>query len=344
MKTTPTTRVRFVLVIGLILVSAALAGCTRDRPTPETVTSTTTVVSTVIALPAELPVDSSGAETTDAGGEPEAISVETPVPGEGDPAAAGEPETVIEEYEVKSGDTVGSIAIEFGMSVEDLRALNLMEDDLIQVGQRLQVRITPPTPTPTPAPFLHIVARGETLSEIAAKYGVSWVDIIAINRMPDQNALRAGQELIIPGYSPEAPVVEGEETAPAEGEVAASGEPATTELSADGSAQATHVVKANETLIQIAEIYGLNVGTLATANNIRNRSLLRTGQVLVLPGVTQNQADAARAIKHTVQRGESLSQIAKDYGVATSAIVRANNLANPNSVYTGQVLIIPQPE
>jgi LysM repeat protein len=58
----------------------------------------------------------------------------------------------------------------------------------------------------------------------------------------------------------------------------------------------------------------------------------------------QNQADAARAIKHTVQRGESLSQIAKDYGVATAAIVRANNLANPNSVYTGQVLIIPQSE
>jgi LysM repeat protein len=46
-------------------------------------------------------------------------------------------------------------------------------------------------------------------------------------------------------------------------------------------------------------------------------------------------------VMHTVQRGESISSIAALYNTTVNAIVRANNLKNPNVIYKGQKLKIP---
>lgn len=46
-------------------------------------------------------------------------------------------------------------------------------------------------------------------------------------------------------------------------------------------------------------------------------------------------------VTHTVKAGETLSSIAALYGVTVDAIVQANNIANPNLIHVGQVLIIP---
>lgn len=44
---------------------------------------------------------------------------------------------------------------------------------------------------------------------------------------------------------------------------------------------------------------------------------------------------------HTVQKGESLSVIAKQYGVTVRAIAEANNITNPNLIKINQKLVIP---
>ncbi len=44
---------------------------------------------------------------------------------------------------------------------------------------------------------------------------------------------------------------------------------------------------------------------------------------------------------HTVRIGETLSEIARDYGVSTSALMNANNISNPNRIFVGQSLCIP---
>jgi len=49
----------------------------------------------------------------------------------------------------------------------------------------------------------------------------------------------------------------------------------------------------------------------------------------------------ANYIWHTVQRGESLSSIARRYGTTWQAIAQANNLSNPNQIYVGQKLKVP---
>jgi nucleoid-associated protein YgaU len=44
---------------------------------------------------------------------------------------------------------------------------------------------------------------------------------------------------------------------------------------------------------------------------------------------------------HRVKRGETLSQIAKWYGVSVNQLAKANGIKNPNRIYAGQVLCIP---
>ncbi len=57
----------------------------------------------------------------------------------------------------------------------------------------------PPAPTVTPTNFeTHVVGAGDTLADIAARYGVTWQDIADFNNMSNPNALEIGQELRIP--------------------------------------------------------------------------------------------------------------------------------------------------
>lgn len=66
-----------------------------------------------------------------------------------------------------------------------------------------QPRRTPtpaPQVTPEPPPFVHVVQRGEYLTLIADMYDVSVEDIVALNDIKNPNRIRAGRELLIPGY------------------------------------------------------------------------------------------------------------------------------------------------
>lgn len=66
-----------------------------------------------------------------------------------------------------------------------------------------QPRHTPtpaPEVTPEPPPFVHVVQRGEYLTLIADMYGVRVEDILALNDIKNPNRIRAGRELLIPGY------------------------------------------------------------------------------------------------------------------------------------------------
>src|SRR3954470_7678088 len=63
--------------------------------------------------------------------------------------------------------------------------------------------------------------------------------------------------------------------------------------------------------------------------------------VLLITGITSSAA-AAGPVYHTVQPGQTLYSIASWYGTSVWAISCANGLYNPNYVYAGQVLVIPQ--
>jgi LysM repeat protein len=90
-------------------------------------------------------------------------------------------------------------------------------------------------------------------------------------------------------------------------------------------------------------MYGTTTTAIAQANNLANPSLIRTGQRLVIPGVSGPVSGSTSTGSRTyiVQRGDNLSRIAAKYGVTVDAIVKANNLKNASLIYAGQKLIIP---
>uniref|UniRef100_UPI002CDC360E LysM peptidoglycan-binding domain-containing protein n=1 Tax=Aggregatilinea sp. TaxID=2806333 RepID=UPI002CDC360E len=64
--------------------------------------------------------------------------------------------------------------------------------------------------------------------------------------------------------------------------------------------------------------------------------------IFAMPALALAQ-DGGQTITHTVQPGETLWNIAVAYGTTAQAIAQANNILNPQLIYVGQVLTIPQP-
>ncbi len=53
-------------------------------------------------------------------------------------------------------------------------------------------------PAPGASPIVHVIAAGETLTSIAAKYGVSVQALVAANHIANPDSIEAGQRLVIP--------------------------------------------------------------------------------------------------------------------------------------------------
>lgn len=135
---------------------------------------------------------------------------------------------------------------------------------------RYQPALAEPAPAPRPDQVIHTVQAGENLFRIGLRYGVSWIDIMQANSLPN-TTIYAGQQLIIPLHGP-AP------TPPPEGE------PAPAPTAAPPPAESTtYVVQRGDILSRIAQRFGVTVSAIVFANNIANPSLIYAGQVLTIP-------------------------------------------------------------
>jgi len=112
-------------------------------------------------------------------------------------------------YTVKDGETLASIALHAGTTSSELKHLNGLKSDYVRPGQELKLPAAPaPAAPPAAAPVrkangsaTYTVRPGETLGEIARKTGVKTRDILVANNIADPKKIRAGQELVIPGYT-----------------------------------------------------------------------------------------------------------------------------------------------
>ena len=107
----------------------------------------------------------------------------------------------------------------------------------------------------------------------------------------------------------------------------------------------TIVIQRGDTLNQIAREYNTTVTRLVELNNIANPNLIFAGATLVVPsGETSNDSDSNSTSGQTiyiVQRGDTLNQIAAEFGTTAIAIAKENNIRNINLIFVGQRLIIP---
>ncbi|MCG3881200.1 LysM peptidoglycan-binding domain-containing protein [Psychrobacter sp. Ps3] len=178
----------------------------------------------------------------------------------------------------------------------------------------------------------YTVKRGDTLSNIASRAGVSWREIAEWNQIDPKANLLSGSTLYLYNAKPIEPLK-------------SSNTPAQPE---------SYVVQSGDTLIGTANRFGLSVTQLATYNNLSSRADLLRGQKLWLvpgkvtaPAVTpaapsRKRAQSTTATKsYKVQSGDGLIALAKQFGISTQALADLNGIGSADSLYVGQTLKIP---
>lgn len=100
-------------------------------------------------------------------------------------------------------------------------------------------------------------------------------------------------------------------------------------------------VNRGETLSGIAIKYNTSYQYLARINGIANPNLIYVGQELKVPALDNYKIHDTSHRLYIVRRGNTLTQIAREYGVTIENIVELNGIANPNLIYIGETLRIP---
>ena len=162
-----------------------------------------------------------------------------------------------------------------------------------------------------------IIQSGDTLSEIATQYKTTVAILAKLNNIQNPNLIYAGEPLLLPTKETI------EQTAEAKTTVTS-------------SQHNIYIVKAGDTLFQIAKNYGTTVNAIASINNIKNINLIYVGQKLQIPA---NNYDMNHTL-YKVRWGDTLWSISRKYGVSIATIVRLNRINNPNLIYAGTTIRI----
>lgn len=153
-------------------------------------------------------------------------------------------------YKVKAGDSLYKIANEYGVSVDDIKKLNNLTSNLIQVNQTLYI----PNNLENSMEETYTVKAGDNLYTIANRYNTTVDNLKSINNLTS-DVLQIGQVLKIPGIEVTTPNTNTNET---------------------------YTVKAGDNLYSIANKYGVTVDAIKNANGLTS-NLINVGQILIIP-------------------------------------------------------------
>jgi len=236
-------------------------------------------------------------------------------------------------HTVEEGDTLRSLADQFGISPETIMAANgLRNPDMLQVGQDLVM-------LPTDG-VLYVVKAGDSIRQVAARFGVDTMDIVNANDLgSDPDMVQAGTVLIVPGATPvvagvshgTAQATEADQTAATVGsggvlvpiEVTTRATPSTR----------TYEVQDGDTLAAIAETFGVDVDTILSSNGIADPDTIKPGSSLrILP---------VKGLEYTVQPDETLADISFKYQVDLGLLLDYNDLSDPDVINIGAKLVLP---
>jgi LysM repeat protein len=214
-------------------------------------------------------------------------------------------------YTVQSGDTLGKIASRCGTTVAALRMANPGMGYWIYPGQPLWM----------PGAFvdngngyaIYVVARGDTLRSLAARFGTSVGTLASLNGITNYNLIYEGQRLTVPSGN----AVPDPNPYPQPGPTSGG----------------TYVVQWGDTMRKIADRMNVSLTDLIAVNpQIKNPNYIYFGQVINIP---------VSATSYTVQRGDTLRLIAARYSTNVDSILGLNpQIWNANLIYAGQVIRI----
>ncbi len=175
--------------------------------------------------------------------------------------------------------------------------------------------VLPPTNTQT---ITYTVQSGNTLSEIAQRYGTTVQEIASINGISNPNLIFPGQIFRIPTNTN----VPGQQTG--------------------DTGCIIYTIKSGDTLSEIAQRYGTTVQEIVTANKITNANLIfpkekiRVCNATIIPEETNDNNEKV----YIVKSGDTLFAISRMFGVTVDELVRKNGIENRNLIFPGQRIII----
>lgn len=269
-----------------------------------------------------------------------------------------EPEIVWDEVIINKCIELKVVARAVGCSLKDLQFIN----------PELLRRYTPPNmkgyklklpigkkekflaaydamPSPKETSWVkHKIRRGEAISTIAAKYGVSQYAILEANNLSRRSKIYAGKTLIVP--------------VPLDRDYSRSVKKPTNRKAQNS----IYGVRAGDTMWDIARAFGTSVEALRRENSIVRGSRIYVGQKIKIPSsakkLKKNNESSSKTYAKTststttapkaklnsktksykVRSGDTLWDIARKYGTTTSALRKINGLGRSSRIYPGQKL------
>ena len=216
----------------------------------------------------------------DVGATAVAASAVAAAPAKKSAAYVGETKT----YVVKSGDTLGAIAIANGISVRQLKELNALKKDNIRVGQKLKVPATKVAAKTTKVPAKKAAAPAKKVAEKKAEKP-------APAAAPAAPAAAAPAAPAVESAPAPAPAAETPAPAPAEAPAAPAAEapaaPAAEAAPAAPAATATYVVQEGDDMTGVSIRWGVSAAAIRELNNLGENDQLKPGQVIKLPADAQ---------------------------------------------------------
>jgi membrane-bound lytic murein transglycosylase D len=228
-------------------------------------------------------------------------------------------------HTIARGESLSSIARRYGVSVQAVKDANKLKSNRIVAGHDLVVPVPvgalPTAGAPSIQPSetgVYRVRAGESLWDIARAHGTTPEDLAGRNNISSRGKIYPGQMLKVPAV----------------GSATRAAVP-----TAQAPDYSEHRVRAGESLWSIANEHGLSVSKLASINHISARGRIYPGQVLRVPA----SAGTPGAMRYVVRRGDTLTKIAQQFGVAVNELIEFNGISDPQQIHVGTTLNIPTP-
>ncbi len=266
-----------------------------------------------------------------------------------------------EIYKVHAGDTLSSIALEQGVSLQALLDTNKIKADTpIRVGQELKIpgksrrktiekvsRVKKKSsPKTEKAQTVHTVEYGDTLFSIARKYHTPLKDLMALNGIAPTDVIHPGEKLKIPGTTYQ---VKNSKTG--NGGKAAAKRVVSKKKAAPESPREKamiYTVRHGDTLWKIAKKHKVTIAQIRRLNKLKRKEMLHTGmKLLIKEGSTPKLAQKSKkapikttAKTYTVKKGDTLWEIAKRHKTSVAQLRKLNKMGRGDIIHTGMKLTV----
>ncbi len=288
-----------------------------------------------------------GCKTAKAGGVSQDQPVVLPPGPEITSAALPAVSTGEKVHSVQKGETLSSISSSYGVSWKKLAEYNSISNpNQLKVGQELRIpgssssvvsgsstkHAAPVSSRPVAGsikPGTYVIQKGDMLATIAKRSGLTVAEIKAANDLKS-DSLVAGKKITIPK----------------KGAVAA---PAAAKASAKTTNAAPAKAAADSTLPAAAPIVDAAAPAAAASTGAVTKAAAPAASAAAANPAAKVAAPVAKpasapVYEHVLYPGETLDDVARQYGSSQQEIMKLNNITDPSSIKPGTKLLVPIPE